>query len=152
MAALPESPAAERNKEPILAQLRSILGARGTALEIASGTGQHAVWFAAGLPGWTWQPTDAEPEMLPVIAERVAREGLGNVRAPLALDVSRLHWPVTETFDALFCANMLHIAPWHACGAPPRAGRPLDHLWAVPGEGRADGGEQPGLRRQPARA
>ena len=57
MPALPHSPAADRNKEPILSQLGSILGERGTALEIASGTGQHTVSFAAALPGWTWQPS-----------------------------------------------------------------------------------------------
>jgi SAM-dependent methyltransferase len=115
MPSLPHSPAADRNKEPILAQLRSVLGERGTALEIAAGTGQHAVFFAAGLPGWTWQPTDADPAMLQVIAERVAQAGASNVLPPRHLDVTRRPWPFTGTFDAIFCANMLHIAPWDAC-------------------------------------
>ncbi|MBK0393743.1 DUF938 domain-containing protein [Ramlibacter algicola] len=115
MAMLPHSPAADRNKEPILAQLQAILGERGTILEIASGTGQHAAWFAAGLPGWTWQPTDADPEMLPAIAERATEAGLSNVLPPQALDVTR-PWPAfAQKFDAIFCANMLHIAPWQAC-------------------------------------
>jgi SAM-dependent methyltransferase len=112
---LPHSPAADRNKEPILARLRSILGERGTALEIASGTGQHIAWFAAALPGWTWQPTDFDPETLPGIAERIAQAGLGNVRPPLRLDVTEPQWPFIGKFDAVFCANMLHIAPWEAC-------------------------------------
>lgn len=115
---LPHSPAADRNKEPILAQLRSVLGERGTALEIASGTGQHVVWFAAAFAGWTWQPTDTDPGMLPAIGERVARSGLANVLPPRQLDVRAPHWlPSTQAFDAIFCANMLHIAPWETCPA-----------------------------------
>ncbi|MBC5765601.1 DUF938 domain-containing protein [Ramlibacter albus] len=115
MSTLPHSAPADRNKEPILAQLRALLGERGTALEIASGTGQHTVWFAAGLPGWTWQPTDFDADMVPVIAERAAQSGLGNVLPPLWLDVMQPQWPVTGKFDAIFCANMIHIAPWEAC-------------------------------------
>ena len=72
MTSLPHSAAADRNKEPILAVLRQLLGPGGSALEIASGTGQHAAWFAAALPGWTWQPTDADASMLPAIAARIA--------------------------------------------------------------------------------
>ena len=115
MPSLAHSPAAERNKEPILAQLASILGERGTALEIAAGTGQHTVWFATGLPGWTWQPTDIDPDMLPVIAERIAQSGVCNALPPLRLDVTDPQWPLTRKFDLVFCANMLHIAPWDAC-------------------------------------
>jgi len=115
---LPHSPAADRNKEPILARLQVVLGEHGTALEIASGTGEHAVWFAASLVGWTWQPTDSDPGMLPVIAERIARSALANVLPPQQLDVTALQWPLpARTFDAIFCANMLHIAPWDACPA-----------------------------------
>ena len=115
MADLPHSPAADRNKEPILAQLKEILGERGTALEIASGTGQHAVWFPASLPGWSWQPSDFDPVMLPAIAERIAQSGLSNVLPPERLDVTAPQWPFTRKFDAIFCANMLHIAPWGVC-------------------------------------
>lgn len=115
---LPHSPAADRNKEPILAQLRGILGERGTALEIASGTGQHVVWFAAAIASWTWQPTDTDPGMLPAIAERIAQSGLANVLPPLQLDVRSPQWlSSTQGVDAIFCANMLHIAPWDACPA-----------------------------------
>jgi SAM-dependent methyltransferase len=115
---LPHSPAADRNKEPILALLRRILGHRGTALEIAAGTGQHAVWFAASLPDWTWQPTDCDAAMLPVIADRIAQARLANVLPPRQLDVTALAWPqFARKFDAIYCANMLHIAPWDACPA-----------------------------------
>ncbi|CAN7541753.1 DUF938 domain-containing protein [Variovorax paradoxus] len=125
MSDLPHSPAADRNKQPILEALARILGERGSALEIASGTGQHAAWFAAAMPGWTWQPTDADARMLPAIASRVAQAALPNLRAPLPLDVMAPQWPSQgaafargeEKFDAIYCANMLHIAPWAACAA-----------------------------------
>ena len=117
---LPHSPAADRNKEPILAVLRTLLPERGTALEIASGTGQHVVSFAAALPQWTWQPSDADASLLPAIAARVAQAGLRNIRAPVPLDVTAPQWdsqaaPFADRFDAILCANLLHIAPWSAC-------------------------------------
>jgi SAM-dependent methyltransferase len=116
MSSLPHSPAADRNKEPILAVLRGILGPRGTALEIASGTGQHAVCFAAALKGWTWQPSDADGALLPVIAARIAQAASANVLPPLRVDVMAAQWPALDRrFDAIYCANMLHIAPWAAC-------------------------------------
>lgn len=117
MSTLPHSPAADRNKEPILAHLRGILRESGTALEIASGTGQHVVSFAASLAGWIWQPTESDPGMLPVIAERIEQSGLANVLPPQQLDVMQPRWPFVQKFDAIFCANMLHIAPWSACPA-----------------------------------
>ena len=126
MSTLPHSPAADRNKEPILAQLRQVLGQRGTLLEIASGTGQHAAWFAAALPEWTWQPSDADPAMLEVIAAHAAQAGVGNVLPPLHLDVTQPQWPLTGKVAAIFCANMIHIAPWEACvGLMAGAGRHL---------------------------
>lgn len=114
------SPAAERNKQPILEMLRAVLPARGTALEIASGTGQHVTWFAAALPQWHWQPTEADANSLHGIGEVVAQGGLPNVRVPVQLDVTSPRWPsqgdeFTQPFDAIFCANMLHIAPWSCC-------------------------------------
>lgn len=116
MSELPHSPAADRNKEAILAVLRSVLGERGTALEIAAGTGQHAAFFAAALPQWTWQATEADAAMLPAIAARIAEARLPNVLAPVALDVTATAWPAfAQRFDAIYCANMLHIAPWEAC-------------------------------------
>ncbi|MDQ0568822.1 SAM-dependent methyltransferase [Variovorax paradoxus] len=126
MTDLPHSPAADRNKQPILDALLRILGARGAALEIASGTGQHAAWFAAAMPQWTWQPTDADARMLPALASRVAEIALPNLRPPLLLDVMAPQWPsqgpafsqkAEDKFDAIYCANMLHIAPWATCAA-----------------------------------
>lgn len=116
------SPAAERNKQPILDVLRRVLPSRGTALEIASGTGQHTAWFAQALPRWTWQPTDADESSLQTIADRISQASIGNVRPPLLLDVIAPQWPsrgppFTERFDAIYCANMLHIAPWATCAA-----------------------------------
>ena len=86
-------------------------------MEIASGTGQHVVWFASSLPHWTWQPTDTDPAMLPVIADRISESALSNVLRPRQLDVTA-HWPpFAQAFDAIFCANMLHISPWETCPA-----------------------------------
>ena len=122
---LPHSPAADRNKQPILDTLTRILSERGTALETASGTGQHAVWFAAAMPQWTWQPTDADARMLPALAGRVTEAALPNLLPPLLLDVMSPRWPSQgaafaeeeKKFDAIYCANMLHIAPWATCAA-----------------------------------
>lgn len=108
-----EAPAAARNRDPILALLRRVLPARGRVLEIASGTGQHAVYFAAALPGLRWQPSDPQPAMRASIAAWVAHEGVGNVDPPLALDVTATPWPV-EAADAVVAINMVHVAPWHA--------------------------------------
>ena len=122
MTATPISSAADRNKQPILDVLRQVLPARGTALEIASGTGQHVTWFAAGMPDWNWQPTDEAVTALPAIAAAIAQAGLLNVRPPLRLDVLAPQWPThgprfAQAFDAVFCANMLHISPWPTCAA-----------------------------------
>ncbi|MEO5670932.1 MAG: DUF938 domain-containing protein [Ramlibacter sp.] len=119
------SPAADRNKQPILDLLRRVLPERATVLEIASGTGQHAEWFAQEMPAWTWQPTDANEGALPSIATRISQAALANVRAPLLLDVMAPTWPsqgpaFSIRFDAIFCANMLHISPWATCAAMMR--------------------------------
>jgi Protein of unknown function (DUF938) len=112
------SPAADRNKQAILDLLRALLPAQGYALEIASGTGQHVAWFAAGLPQWNWQPSDAQPHGLPSIEAHVAQQNLHNVRAPLLLDVMAAHWlPDDARFNLIYCANMLHISPWPTCAA-----------------------------------
>ncbi|WP_421955936.1 DUF938 domain-containing protein [Polaromonas sp.] len=112
------SPAADRNKQPILDVLREVLPDHGTALEIASGTGQHVAWFAANLPQWTWQATDAVPAALDSISAWVAEQGLLNVRPPLVLDVMAPEWlPGDVVFDLVYCANMLHISPWTTCAA-----------------------------------
>jgi hypothetical protein len=110
------SPAAERNGPPILAQLQRVLPVKvggGLLLEIASGTGQHAAFCSAGLPGWQWQPTDRDDSGFASIAAWCA--GLAHVRPALTLDVLSSTWPgVPAEVDAIFCANMIHIAPW-AC-------------------------------------
>lgn len=113
----PFSAAADRNKHPILAELRTLLTPQGRALEIASGTGQHAVWFADALPGWTWQPTDADATALPGLAQRVAHARHGNVHAPLLLDVLTEPWILEARYELVFCANMLHISSWATCAA-----------------------------------
>lgn len=109
------SPATDRNREPILAVLQRVLPAEARILEIASGTGQHAAHFGAAEAGWHWQPTDGDANGLPDIDAWCA--GLPNVRPALALDVLSAPWPVPEPFDAVFCANMLHISPWQTCAA-----------------------------------
>lgn len=116
-AARQHSPAAERNREPILQVLRRVLPVQGRALEIASGSGQHAQHFAAALPGWTWQPTDPDPAALASIGSRLDEAAWPNLLAPRRLDVLWPAWPVTGVFDAVFCANLLHISPWPACAA-----------------------------------
>jgi len=117
------SPAAERNKQPILDVLRQLLPAQGCALEVASGTGQHAAWFAAHLPQWAWQPTDAKEELFPSITAHAAAAHLSNVQPPRLLDVLSDRWLADDPagqaprFELIYCANMLHIAPWTCCAA-----------------------------------
>lgn len=100
----------EGNREPILEVLRRVFPPRGLVLEIASGSGQHSVHFAAALPGLQWQPTEREPDRLRSIAAWRAHSGLPNVRPPLRLDVMQTPWPV-EAADAVLNINMIHIAP-----------------------------------------
>jgi Protein of unknown function (DUF938) len=109
------SPAAERNGAAIAAQLQRLLSPqRGLLLEIASGTGQHAARCSAALPGWDWLPSDFDAESLPSISAWC--NGLQRVQAPLLLDVRQPDWPgVPAQVDAVFCANMIHIAPWACC-------------------------------------
>ncbi len=111
------SPAAERNAPPLLAQLQRLLPAGGLMLEIASGTGQHAASFSAGLPGWDWQPTDGDDSALASI--RAWCEGQPRVREPLHLDITADPWPAAlpPVVDAIFCANLIHISPWICTGA-----------------------------------
>ena len=112
--ALPFSAPAERNGAPILAVLQSLLLTIARVLEVASGTGQHAQRFAAACPGWDWQPSDFHPKSLAQIDQRCA--DLPNVRSALALDVLAPDWPTDAgDFDAVYCANMLHISPWATC-------------------------------------
>jgi SAM-dependent methyltransferase len=119
------APATERNREPILAVLREELPAVGTVLEIASGTGEHAVHFARALPGLRFQPTDPDPDSVASIAEWRAETGLENLMAPIHLDAAAETWPV-ECADAILCINMVHISAWAATrGLMRGAGRLL---------------------------
>lgn len=108
------APAVARNRDPLLAVLRRVLPARGTVLEVASGSGEHAVYVAPRLPGIVWQPTDPDPEALRSIAAWTAEARVDSVLPPIALDAAMDPWPVTRA-DALVCINMVHIAPWSAC-------------------------------------
>ena len=130
------SPAADRNKDPILQVLQRLLPAQACVLEIAAGTGQHAAHFAAHMPGWTWLPTDGDAAALASIAAWCA--DLPNVRPPQRLDllaarpalaspssppsgksddVSAYWHGIPCELDAIWCANLLHIAPWATCDA-----------------------------------
>lgn len=110
---LPHSPAAERNAEPILAELRRLLPASGRVLEIASGTGQHAVHFASALSGIEWHPSDADPDALQAVRTRVDRADLPNLQSPVELNVQTREWPLAHA-EAIVCVNLLHISPWSA--------------------------------------
>lgn len=107
------APAALRNREPIAEVLRDELPERGLILEIASGTGEHAVHFARMVPNLTWQPSDPDPQARASIAAWAAESDLSNLRQPLPLDAAAAGWPL-ERADALVCINMVHISPWAA--------------------------------------
>jgi SAM-dependent methyltransferase len=106
------APSCERNKEPILAVLSEILNTRGVILEVGSGSGQHAVHFARGLPHVEWQPSDVAAN-LPSIGAWRAEAGLVNLREPLILDLFAGDWPVTVA-QAVVCINTIHIVSWQA--------------------------------------
>lgn len=119
------SASSERNKDPILDVLKQVLPNTGLVLEIASGTGQHAVHFAEALPGITWQPSDIDPEFRGSVSAWRAEAELENLFEPVHLDVTADPWPVREA-AAIYNANMIHIAPWEACtGLLDGAGRIL---------------------------
>jgi len=106
------SAAAERNKQPILDVLASVLPASGRVLEIASGTGQHVCHFAAALPGLRWQPTEPDAESREAMITRIRESGSTNIDAPVPLDVRDASWPSGGDLDAVICINMIHISPW----------------------------------------
>jgi hypothetical protein len=107
------APAVARNRDPILTVLREVLPAAGTVLEIASGTGEHAIHFAAALPHLVWQPSDPDAQARSSIAAHAMQAGLANLLPPLELDAAAPVWPVTRA-DALVSINMIHISPWGA--------------------------------------
>ena len=107
----PYSDACERNREPILSVIRPILSSCRAVLEIGSGTGQHAVFFAASMPHLQWHTSDRQ-EYHAGIELWLAEAGLANVRTPLPLDVGQTAWPEMDV-DAVFSANTAHIMHWH---------------------------------------
>ncbi len=108
------APATLRNREPIAAVLARELPASGSVLEVAAGTGEHAVFFAEAFPALAWQPTDPSDEALASIADYRTDYAGSNLAAPLRLDAAQPEsWPVTRA-DAVVCINMVHISPWEA--------------------------------------
>ena len=107
------APAVARNRDPILAVLRRILPPDGLVLEVASGTGEHAAYFAAALPQLLWQPSDPDAVARASIAAHGTAARLANLLPPLDLDAAADRWPATRA-DAVLCINMIHIAPWAA--------------------------------------
>jgi cyclopropane fatty-acyl-phospholipid synthase-like methyltransferase len=125
MGGKPFSAACARNQQPILKVLRQHFAGRRRVLEIGSGTGQHAVFFAAAMPWLSWQASD-RAENLPGIRAWLDEAALPNLPAPLELDVNG-PWPA-QTFDAVFSANTLHIMGW------PEVQRLFAHLPSVMAE------------------
>ncbi len=125
------APATLRNRDAIAEVLADWLPATGKVLEVASGSGEHIVHFAAAFPYLDWQPSDPDPAGLTSIAAWRTEAGLANIARPLALDAAADRWPVDRA-DAILCINMVHISPWAAtlglfAGAARllAAGRPL---------------------------
>jgi SAM-dependent methyltransferase len=119
------APHVARNADPIAEILRDFLPQRGLVLEIASGTGEHALHFARAFPNLLWQPSDPEPAALRSIEAWRAGAGLFNLLPSLSLDARAADWPV-EAADAILCINMIHISPWAATlGLMRGAGRLL---------------------------
>ncbi|MCG8506890.1 MAG: class I SAM-dependent methyltransferase [Sphingomonadales bacterium] len=114
------APAAARNRQPILDVLKRVLPPTGTVLELASGTGEHAVFLGPKLAPRMWQPTDIAPDALVSINAWLAKTGSANVRPPFLLDAAATAWPMekllpTPPITAVVAINMIHIAPWQAC-------------------------------------
>ena len=105
------APATERNRDAILGAIGPRLGTAMTVLEIASGSGEHAIFFQRALPHLTWQPSDIDADARASIRAWADHEGL-SLPAPLALDVTEPDWAIGLSADAILCCNMIHIAPW----------------------------------------
>lgn len=139
------SPSTLRNREPILEVLARVLPPSGLVLEVASGTGEHAAWFAPRLPHLAWQPSDRDPAVLRSVDAWAERSGAPNLLPPLRLDARSENWPV-ERASAVVCINMIHISPWEACqGLLRGAGRVLEpgHPLYVYGAFRREGRTAP---------
>lgn len=107
------APAALRNREPIAQVLGEWLPQSGLVLEIASGTGEHVVYFAEQFPGLEWQPSDIHSDALTSIEAWVAVAGKANIRKPIEIDASKADWPIGEV-AAVLSINMVHISPWQS--------------------------------------
>ncbi|WP_417591666.1 DUF938 domain-containing protein [Parasphingorhabdus sp.] len=119
------APATMRNRDAIVAVLRGILPEQGTILEIASGTGEHAVYFGKAFPDLTFQPSDPDPECCQSIAAWTKREAVPNILPPKQLDAQAAQWDV-ENVVAILCINMVHISPWESSiGLFEKAGKLL---------------------------
>jgi len=119
------SPAALRNRDPIADLLRDVLPQNGTVLELASGSGEHVIHFAALFPELVWQPSDPSPEARASVEAWVEAEKLTNVLQPMDVDASSETWPVARA-EAMIAINMIHISPWPATqGLLKRAGQLL---------------------------
>jgi cyclopropane fatty-acyl-phospholipid synthase-like methyltransferase len=116
MSARQKSPSTARNREPILNVLQRVLAPNARVLEIASGSGEHAVYAAAAMPNLTWQPSDPDADARASIAAWIESEALRNVRMPISIDVRDEDWGVKgdAPFDAIIAINMIHISPWQA--------------------------------------
>jgi cyclopropane fatty-acyl-phospholipid synthase-like methyltransferase len=122
------SPAAARNRDPVLQVLREVLPAEGSVLEIASGSGEHVTYFAKHLPGLRWQPSEFDERSRRSVRAWIAHEASSNVAAPIGIDASTTDWGIEDRrFDAILSMNMIHIAPWAvAVGLFMGAGRLLE--------------------------
>lgn len=107
------SPAVARNAGPIIDVLRRVLPPQGFVLELASGSGEHALHFARAFGGLTFQPTDPDPAAVASIAAWREAEALPNLLPPRQLDATQVEWDVASA-DAILCINMVHISPWSA--------------------------------------
>ena len=104
-------PATARNRDAILGLLREVLPHSGIVLEIGSGSGEHTAYFAPQFPDLAWQPSDLDTRLQASIAAHAEASGAANIRPALLLDVTQMPWPISAA-DAIFSANMIHIAPW----------------------------------------
>ena len=135
------APATQRNRQPILDVLSRVLPTKGLVLEIASGTGEHAVWFAQHLRPLEWQPSDSDPDMRQSILSHAQDAHCPTLRPPIGLDVTATPWPI-EQADAIVCINLIHIAPWAATEGLMRNGAgllPPDGVLYLYGPFRRDG-------------
>jgi hypothetical protein len=120
------APATVRNRDAIVEVLRGILPDQGNVLEIASGTGEHVVYFGMAFPDLTFQPSDPDPACCQSIAAWTKREGVPNILPPQQLDAQAKGWDVAKP-AAILCINMVHISPWESSiGLMEKAGKLLD--------------------------